>query len=64
MQDQRPPKDPNVEVQVMYDYGEVVFAVGPTTLAEGTFHLLPRAEAEPLIRQGVLKNVEYDMHLT
>lgn len=64
MQDQTPTKDPSVEVRVLHDYGEVVFGVGRTNLKKGTFHLLPRTEAEPLIREGVLESVEHDMHLS
>lgn len=49
---------------MLHDYGEVVFGVGRANLKKGTFHLLPRTEAEPLIREGVLESVEHDMHLS
>lgn len=54
-QDQMPPKGPSVEVVVLEDFGEVAFSIGRANLAKGSSHLLPRDEAEPLIRSGVLQ---------
>ena len=50
-----PPKGPSVEVVVLEDFGEVAFSIGRANLAKGSSHLLPRDEAEPLIRSGVLQ---------
>ena len=63
-QDQTPPKDPSIEVRVLKDYGEVFLTLGRANLKKGTVHLLPRTEAEPLIREGVLESVAHDVHLS
>lgn len=55
LQDQMPPKGPSVEVVVLEGFGEVAFSIGRANLARGSSHLLPRDEAEPLIRSGVLQ---------
>lgn len=57
-QDQMPPKGPSVEVVVLEDFGEVAFSIGRANLQKGTSHLLPRDEAEPLIRSGVLQMMD------
>ena len=64
LQDQTPPKDPSIEVRVLKDYGEVFLTLGRANLKKGTVHLLPRTEAEPLIREGVLESVAHDVHLS
>ena len=64
VQDQTPPKDPSIEVRVLRDYGEAMTRLGRANLKKGTLHLLPRDEAEPLIREGVLESVAHDMHLS
>jgi hypothetical protein len=64
VQDQTPPKDPSIEVRVLKDYGEVFLSLGRANLKKGTVHLLPRTEAEPLIREGVLESVAHDVHLS
>lgn len=52
---QVPPKDPLVPVLVVEDLGEVYFShVGYVRLRRNTKHLVPREEAEPLIREGKL----------
>ena len=53
-QDESPPKDPDMYVRVLRDYGEVAFSMGSVVLKKGSTHFLPRAEADPLIREGVL----------
>ncbi len=57
-QDEAPPKDPDMFVRVVRDYGEVAFSVGSVVLRKGSTHFLPRAEADPLIREGVLRPSE------
>ena len=64
VQDQTPPKDPSIEVRVLKNYGEVFLSLGRANLKKGTVHLLPRTEAEPLIREGVLESVAHDVHLS
>lgn len=55
--DPTPPDDPYVQVRVLKDYGDVVFASGKVSLARGKSHWLPRDEAHPLIMDGILENV-------
>jgi GINS complex subunit 1 len=53
-----PPKDLYVEVRVMQQYGDIVTANGVTVrLDRGTTHYLRRLDAEPLIRQGIVKHI-------
>ncbi len=47
-----------VNVRVVRDYGEVSFSVGATQLAAGSVHTLPLEEAQPLLRAGVLENMD------
>lgn len=54
LQDGEPPKDPDMYVRVLRDYGEISFSMGSVVLKKGSTHFLPRAEADPLIREGVL----------
>lgn len=57
--DSQPPKDPLVEVHVLRDHGEVMFShPGAVRLMKGTVHLLPREEAEPLILEGILEQMD------
>jgi hypothetical protein len=53
-QEESPPKNPDIFVRVVRDYGDVAFSMGSVTLKKGSTHFLPRAEADPLIREGVL----------
>ena len=53
-QDAAPPKDPDMFVRVLRDCGEVATSVGALALKKGSTHFLPRAEADALIREGVL----------
>lgn len=55
-----PPKEPDVAVRVLRDYGDVVLSVGPVLLASGSVHLVPREEAEHLIREGIVEEVELE----
>ena len=53
-----PPRDLNISVRVLKDYGTIETSVGSVVMAQGVVHLLPRTEAEPLIRQGVLEPLD------
>ena len=41
-------------MRVLRDYGEVASSVGAVVLKKGSTHFLPRAEADALVREGVL----------
>ncbi|XP_012522970.1 DNA replication complex GINS protein PSF1 [Monomorium pharaonis] len=52
-----PPKTLYVEVKCLSDFGKLEIDDGEViTLKKNTYHLLPRAVCEPLIRQGVLEH--------
>ncbi|CAG0904851.1 unnamed protein product [Cyprideis torosa] len=58
-QDLQPPKSVFVEVRCVQEYGEYQLeSTGDMVLLRrNSTHLLPRGEAEPLIRQGILEHV-------
>lgn len=57
-QDLHPPKQLYIEVRCLMDYGEFDTEAGETILIKkGSQYLLPRAECEHLIHQGVLQHV-------
>ncbi|XP_003708407.1 DNA replication complex GINS protein PSF1 [Megachile rotundata] len=52
-----PPKTPYVEVKCVTDFGRLELEDGQVILLKkNTYHLLPRAVCEPLIRQGILEH--------
>ncbi|XP_066583325.1 DNA replication complex GINS protein PSF1-like [Prorops nasuta] len=52
-----PPKSLYIEVKCLSDFGKLEIENGQTiTLKKNTYHLLPRAMCEPLIRQGILEH--------
>ncbi|CAK9830340.1 DNA replication complex GINS protein PSF1 [Anthophora retusa] len=52
-----PPKTPYVEVKCVMDFGKLELEDGQIILLKkNTYHLLPRAVCEPLIRQGILEH--------
>ncbi|XP_029175869.1 DNA replication complex GINS protein PSF1-like isoform X3 [Nylanderia fulva] len=52
-----PPKMLYVEVKCLTDFGKLELDNGEIiTLKKNTYHLLPRAICEPLIRQGILEH--------
>ena len=59
-QDLRPPKDPDVAVRVLRDHGQIVTPYGALNLERGLLTFMPRAIAEPLIRDGVVLEVEQE----
>ncbi len=56
--DQSPPKDVLIEVAVKEDCGEILTENGPVTLLKDTRHLMRRSDAELLIKQGLLEQVQ------
>ena len=58
MQNDMPPRDLQVKVRVVRDLGEVMLSVGPTHLAQGSVHSLPRHEVERFLRSGDLEVLE------
>ncbi|KAK9806721.1 hypothetical protein WJX72_000554 [[Myrmecia] bisecta] len=61
--DARPPGDPNLQVRVVKDYGEMMFSSGRFILRRNMVLFLPRHEVESLVREGVLEPIELDNHL-
>ena len=55
MQDLLPPRSLLVEVIVLEDRGEIMTESGQVRLTKNAMLSMARAEAEPLIRQGVVK---------
>ncbi|KDR19699.1 DNA replication complex GINS protein PSF1-like [Zootermopsis nevadensis] len=57
-QDTKPPKSLYIEVRCQVDYGKFELDDGETVLLKkNSQHLLPRAQCEPLIRQGILEHI-------
>ncbi|XP_069676358.1 DNA replication complex GINS protein PSF1-like [Periplaneta americana] len=57
-QDIKPPKAHYIEVRCQVDYGKFELDDGEIVLLKkNSQHLLPRAQCEPLIRQGILEHV-------
>jgi hypothetical protein len=59
-QDLTPPKDPDVAVRVLRDYGQISTPYGSLNLERGLMTFMPRAIAEPLLRDGVVVEVEQE----
>ena len=53
-----PPRDLQVKVRVVRELGEVELSVGPTHLACGSVHSLPRQEVERFLRSGDLEALD------
>ena len=54
-----PPEQDLVQVRVLQNLGRLVTEMGTAVnLQQGTLHFLPRADVEPLIRQGYLLQVD------
>ncbi|GAQ88284.1 hypothetical protein KFL_004150080 [Klebsormidium nitens] len=56
--DMLPPKDPYIECQVLRDAGAMLLDDKVVHLVPHTRHFIKRAEAEPLIAQGILSHIE------
>ena len=57
LQDVEPPKDLVVEVRALQDFGDVMTEFGSVKLSKNSTHFMRRADAEGLIRQGVLEQL-------
>lgn len=54
-----PPKSLYVEVKCLVDEGKFELENGETiTMKKDTIHYIPRAQAEPLIRKGILEHLK------
>ena len=62
-QDLLPPKDPEVQVRALQDYGEMVASDGTIHFQRNAVFFMAQEDAEPLIRQGVLERMDMaDLH--
>lgn len=57
VQDMLPPRDADISVKVIKDFGDTILSIGSVFLKAGSVHLLPREEAEPLIRSGYMEDI-------
>lgn len=63
LQDLLPPKDPEVQVRALQDYGEMVASDGTIHFQRNAVFFMAQEDAEPLIRQGVLERMDMaDLH--
>ena len=63
LQDLLPPKDPEVQVRALQDYGEMVASDGTVHFQRNAVFFMAQEDAEPLIRQGVLERMDMtDLH--
>ena len=58
--DLEPPRHHKIKVRCLEDRGELFTRDGFVDLRKNTVHLLWREEAEPLIREGVLEQLDDD----
>lgn len=63
MQDLIPPKDPEIQVRALQDYGEMVASNGTMHFQKNAVFFMAQEDAEPLIRQHVLETMDMaDLH--
>lgn len=56
----KPPKSLFIEVKCLVDEGKFELDTGETlSMQKNTIHYLPRAQAEPLIRKGILEHINH-----
>jgi len=55
-----PPQHHKIQVKCLEDYGELFTRDGTVDLRRNTVHLLWREEAQPLIHEGVLEQLDYE----
>lgn len=60
-QDCLPPQDPQIHVMVVAPRGEVVLKSGTVNLQPNTAHFLHRDDAEQLIMDGVVEQLDTDI---
>ncbi|KMZ72587.1 hypothetical protein ZOSMA_161G00360 [Zostera marina] len=53
--DMIPPKDPYIQVRVLYDIGDVLLGDHSTSLKQNSVHSLRRTDAEKFISQGLME---------
>ena len=58
LQDLLPPKDPEVQVRALQDYGEMVASDGTIHFQRNAVFFMAQEDAEPLIRQRVLERMD------
>jgi GINS complex subunit 1 len=56
--DLTPPIHHKIQVRCLEDYGELFTKDGSVDLKRNTVHLMWREEAEPLIREGILEQLQ------
>ena len=56
--DLEPPQNHKIQVRCLEDHGEIFNRDGTVDLKKNTVHLLWREEAQPLIREGVLEQMD------
>lgn len=62
-QDLIPPKDPEIQVRALQDYGEMVASNGTIHFQKNAVFFMAQEDAEPLIRQHVLERMDMaDLH--
>lgn len=59
-QHQKPPKWDRIHVKALCDCGTVQTCSGPRLVAKGETHLMARADAEALVRRGMLVQVSWE----
>ncbi|KAL3145013.1 hypothetical protein ABBQ32_003512 [Trebouxia sp. C0010 RCD-2024] len=58
-----PPKDPEIQVRALEDYGEMVASNGTIHFQKNAVFFMAQEDAEPLIRQHVLERMDMaDLH--
>lgn len=63
LQDLIPPKDPEIQVRALQDYGEMVASNGTIHFQKNAVFFMAQEDAEPLIRQRVLERMDMaDLH--
>ena len=62
-QDLVPPKDPEIQVRALQDYGEMVASNGTIHFQKNAVFFMAQEDAEPLIRNKVLERMDMsDLH--
>ena len=63
LQDLIPPKDPEIQVRALQDYGEMVASNGTIHFQKNAVFFMAQEDAEPLIRHRVLERMDMaDLH--
>jgi len=63
VQDLIPPKDPEIQVRALKDYGEMVASNGTIHFQKNAVFFMSQEDAEPLIRHRILERMDMaDLH--